>query len=375
MARRGINGTHKVYKGRGRLTRRRLLLLLPILLVALLVGVIGFFFMQEYIVYTSEGFRFDFPFAHSGGEKPGKDPAPVTPPDDADQPETPDDGKEPDEPEEPPVEPEAPATHAIEGDLAQVGDAAYRSQLLASAQQSGANTVVFTVKTPNGKVLIPTDSALAAQVGSAAGDPAAAAGLQALKEGGLRLTARLSVSRDNIAPRALRDSALQTKSGAVWMDYDNITWLAPSGPQTAEYLGQLAASCQSLGFDGLLLTDLGYPPRGKTNLIVTDKEADRTVLVAQLVREIRTRAGGMTVAVQLTDAAATSLVDEATGQAVEKLREVCDQIVMAVPTADAATVQAMRTAVETAGSTCQVALSLPAAAQPADDALPYYLHD
>lgn len=376
MARKGING-HKVYKGRGRIIRRRLLLALPLVIILLLMGVVAFFFKQGFITYTSEGFRFDFPFIHGGSQTPGSDPEPpVTPPDEGeDEPAHGEDpgGEKP--PEEPPAEPKAEATHALEGDLTQVANEAYRSQLLASARQAGANTVVFTVKGPNGRMMIPSDSALAAQVGSAYGDPAVTAGLQALKGAGLHLTARLSANRDNIAPRALRDSALQTRSGAVWMDYDNITWLAPSGPQTSEYIAQLAASCKSLGFDGILLTDVGYPPRGKTNLVVTDSNADRPVLVAQMVREIRANAAGLTVAVELTDAAATSLTDDATGQSVEKLKEVCDQIVMAVPSADAQTVQAMRAAVETTDSTCKVALSLPTAAKPADDSVFYYLHD
>lgn len=379
MARKGINGTHKIYKGRGRIIRRRLLLALPLVVVLLFAGAIAFFFKQGYITYTAEGFRFDFPFIH-GGQTPGTAPEPpdTAPDGEKDGPsdeEEPGGEDEPAEPEDPPAEPEAEATHALEGDLTQVANEAYRGQLLALVQQTGANTVVFTVKGPNGRMMIPSDSALAAQVGSAYGDPAVTAGLQALKDAGLHLTARLSANRDNIAPRVLRDNALQTRSGAVWMDYDNITWLAPSGPQTSEYIAQLAVSCKALGFDGILLTDVGYPPRGKTNLIVTDSGADRPVLVAQMVREIRANAAGLTVAVELTDAAATALTDDATGQSVEKLKEVCDQIIMAVPSADAETVHAMRAAVETADSTCKVALSLPSAAKPADDSVFYYLHD
>ena len=62
MARKGINSTHSVYHGRGRKKGRRLLILLLVLLITAAVLAGGYLYLQEHIVYTADGFYFDFPF-------------------------------------------------------------------------------------------------------------------------------------------------------------------------------------------------------------------------------------------------------------------------------------------------------------------------
>lgn len=356
MARKGINSTHSVYYGRGRKKGRRLLILLLVLLITAGVLAGGYFYLQEHIVYTADGFYFDFPFL-SGKE-------PTTP---GDVPLVVDDGsekeeegnKDPEDKDEEETPPEsAPTVTAMEGDLSRIGDANYRSQLMNQAWNAGCGALVFTVKEEGGRVGIPTDSAIAQQAGSAQPYDGVAEGLTELKEAGFSLTARLSACRDNIVPRALRDNALRTQSGAVWMDYDNITWLAPSGPQTGEYIGQLLTSCQSLGFDGVILSDLGYPPRGKTDLIVTDKGADKQALTIQLLQQLQQAAGEMTVTVELGDTAAQSLTDAMTGQNPMQLREYCDALLVNAQSETDAFVQNLITQVED-GSSCRIALALP----------------
>lgn len=356
MARKGINSTHSVYYGRGRKKGRRLLILLLVLLITAGVLAGGYFYLQEHIVYTADGFYFDFPFL-SGKEPTTPEDVPLVVDDGSEKEE--DDPKEPEDKDEEETPPEsAPAVTAMEGDLSLIGDASYRTQLITQAQNAGCNALVFTVKDEEGRVGIPTDSAIAQQAGSAQPYDGVAEGLAELKEAGFSLTARLSVCRDNIVPRALRDNALRTQSGAVWMDYNNITWLAPSASQTGEYMGQLLTSCQSLGFDGVILSNLGYPPRGKTNLIVTDKDADKEALTTQLLQQIQQTAGEMTVTVELSDTAAQSLTDAMTGQNPMQLREYCDALLVNAESETDSFVQDLITQVEN-GSSCRIALALP----------------
>lgn len=356
MARKGINSTHSVYHGRGRKKGRRLLILLLVLLITAAVLAGGYLYLQEHIVYTADGFYFDFPFL-SGKEPTTSEDVPLVVDDGSEKEE--EETKEPADTDEEETPPESvPAVTAMEGDLSRIGDANYRSQLIAQAQNAGCGALVFTVKEEGGRVGIPTDSAIAQQAGSAQPYDGVAEGLAALKEAGFSLTARLSVCRDNIVPRALRDNALRTQSGAVWMDYDNITWLAPSGPQTGEYIGQLLTSCQSLGFDGVILSDLGYPPRGKTDLIVTDRDADKQALTTQLLQQLQQAAGEMTLTVELSDTAAQSLTDTMTGQNPLELREYCDALLVNAGSETDAFVQNLIAQVEN-GSNCRIALALP----------------
>lgn len=377
MARKGINATHSIYYGRRKGFKRRLTIFLLVLLLILMALAVGFFYLQEFIVYTADGFRFDFPFLQQG-DQPEQQPElpeeiPLITGDGEDEPAAPADGQPPEEqPEEQPPA-QSMAGHWAAGELAQAGDPAYRARLIEWARQAECDTLVFTVKTPNGQVLIPTDSAIAAQVGSVNADPAAAEGLSALKAEGFRLVARLSANRDNIAPRALRANMVATHNGVTWMDYDYLTWMAPSGPDTAAYLGQLAASCKQLGFDGLLLTDLGYPTRGKVSIVGTDRQGDRAALTAQMIQTLRGYADGMFIAAELTDVAAAQLTDAEAGQDAAQLAAVCDWLVASVPFAEDPSSAPLRQTIEAQQGDCRLMLSLPADMLPADKNLDYYL--
>lgn len=381
MARKGINSTHSIYYGRKRGFKRRLTIFLLALLLVGMALAAGFFYLQEYIVYTADGFRFDFPFLKPDNQPESPQPEqlpeqiPLVTDDEKDEKDSQQGEGEEQQPEDQPEQPPAQSmgAHWAAGELAQVGDPAYRTLLMDWARQAGCDSLVFTVKTPNGQVLIPTDSAIAAQVGSVNADPAVAEGLAALKAEGFRLVARLSVNRDNIAPRALRANAVTTYNGVNWMDYDYLTWMAPSGPNTAEYLGQLAASCKQLGFDGLLLADLGYPTRGKVSIVGTDRQGDRAALTAQMIQNLHGYADGLFIAAELTDTAATQLTDAEAGQDAAQLAAVCDWLVMALPFAEDPAAAPLRQLLEAQQSDCQLLLSLPADMLPADKNLNYYL--
>ena len=70
MAKKGINSTHSIYYGRRRGFKRRLTIFLLVLLLILMALAAGFFYLQEFIVYTADGFRFDFPFLQPNNQPP-----------------------------------------------------------------------------------------------------------------------------------------------------------------------------------------------------------------------------------------------------------------------------------------------------------------
>ena len=76
MAKKGINSTHSIYYGRRKGFKRRLTIFLLVLLLILMALAAGFFYLQEFIVYTSDGFRFDFPFLQPSSRQPEEEPAP-----------------------------------------------------------------------------------------------------------------------------------------------------------------------------------------------------------------------------------------------------------------------------------------------------------
>ena len=131
MARKGINSTHSVYYGRGRKKGRRLLILLLVLLITAGVLAGGYFYLQEHIVYTADGFYFDFPFL-SGKEPTTPEDVPLVVDDGSEKEE--EGNKDPEDKDEEETPPEsAPTVTAMEGDLSRIGDANYRSQLMNQA--------------------------------------------------------------------------------------------------------------------------------------------------------------------------------------------------------------------------------------------------
>ena len=60
-------------------------------------------------------------------------------------------------------------------------------------------------------------------------------------------------------------------------------------------------------------------------------------------------------------------------QVENSLKAVCDQLVITADTAEDSTVQSLRSVVETQDSTCRVAVSLPASANPRSTERNYYL--
>ena len=91
-------------------------------------------------------------------------------------------------------------------------------------------------------------------------------------------------------------------------------------------------------------------------MITTDQNADKAALVTQMVSSIRSRVPDMTLAIELTDEAATAFSDANSGQVVNSLKAVCDQLVITADTAEDSTVQSLRSVVETQDSACRVAL-------------------
>ncbi len=365
MFRKRSFSTHNVYRGRKKSSFPKILIFI---LIALVLLVCGFFFLQRYVVYTSNGFHFDFPFLNR--EEPAQTQKPATKPAD-------DASTKPDKTETPAVTPpEKPAAQpvamkAMEADLSQIVQENVRSALIAKAKALGCNTVTLAIKTQNGKVLIPTTSEYAGQVSAAAPVNGAAEALSALKAADLSPIAVIDVCRDDIAPRALRDAALRTASGAVWLDRRNIAWLAPSSATTRDYLAQLIADCKTAGFDGAVLEALQYPSLGKTSLIVTDRDADRFAAVSSLAAAAKTAAGdSFSISVALTESAASSLKDEASAQDVAALSKSCDALIADAPSDSV--LQALKTAAQAQNTGCAVISRQPGAnltAAPSDSIL------
>lgn len=317
--------SHKPYRGSGYYGRRRHRIFFLLVLLLLLAAIFLFFYMQEYIVFTADGFRFSFPSHEAAPPDDDVDDSPdliiedpVDPPDDNSGSTGPNEPDEPGEPVTPAVE-----TRALWVD----GVDALDSALL----QDPYTALALTVRDYDGVSILD-------------GSTAAADAVSSLAESGGRAVAMVSALRDNTAPRNDINVAVCTGSGARWLDYNYISWLNPYAEGTADVLIKLAQDCYNAGFDELVLQNFQFPTVGRTELIsYGNQELSRTEALTALLEAVCEGApDDLSISVVLTDTAAGSLRDENAGQDVALLAPLCARLYVQTddPTFDLSALQA-----------------------------------
>lgn len=345
----------KPYRGSGYYGRRRRKLVVFLLLLLLLIGVFVFFYAQEYIVFTADGFRFSF----RASQPAEPDPEPVTPPDividePVDPPEpNPDPDPVPDDTpddDNPPPEQTYQPTRALW--VPKTAD------FVPGNIAEPLNGLAMTIKDVDGALVLSADSSVSSAV-------------SALRQSGGRAVALASALRDNTAPRNDFSLSVRTHNGVRWLDYNYISWVNPYAEGAADFLAALAQSCYDAGFDELVLQNFQFPTVGKTSLLNYGQQPlSRTEALSALLSAVRERAPDeLEISVVLTDTAASSLVDADAGQDVSLLAPHCAHLYVAA--ADPAfDLSALQTAMADSG--CKPALLL-SAQTPPEQELEYIL--
>lgn len=241
------------YRGRGSKWK----ILAAVLLVLVIAVAASVIYLQQYVVYSSDGRRhIDLPWSTER-----EDPAPP-----ADQGEDPAGGvdvvvQEPEKPE--PVE-------IIAGSLpAQALTMAGWAEWYDASENANFNAVAVRLKAANGAIYYDSASAVsgAAALAKEPGDTAAA--LAALtSRPDMHAIASMACLQDYKAANAdVEGRGLKNTGGYIFYDGNNSLWLDPAKPGAREYVCALAREIAELGFDELLLTDFSYPTAGKINKI------------------------------------------------------------------------------------------------------------
>ena len=309
----GTRGYHS-YRGRG--GRGRVLLAVVLALILLLA--LGFLFLQDFMVYDSQGnMTLDLPFLRD--DEPDPEPqAPTEPEEDVN------------------LIIEAPETPA-ELSLRAMEISLYDFRAAAPRPEAGFNGLVAEVKGEDGVLYY--QSALAAE---GAEDP------QALSQEAL--TARLGEERDWTAVAALHclhdtyyafanmdGAGICQSSGYIWYDNTNTHWLDPSKEAARAYLCGLAAECADMGFDEILLRGLAYPTRGKqykidySGMTVSKAEALETAMEA-----LRETLGEETaLSLELEEELILAGSEEVSGQDIARLVPLADRVYVETEDPDA----------------------------------------
>ena len=222
-----------------------------VVVLLILTAILLFYYLQRYIVYEQDGLRLALPFLATEAAAPAEETyvpsgavaeVEIAKPDHADM---------------TPVSWEG--LTVLRGRRLAASSLTPETAAAAAAEleSAGANALVLEMKPPSGQLVWRSDVALAAAY-AVSGIADFSGTVAALKEQGIYLVAEFSCCVDDLMairnpPLALRDTA-----GHVFAD-ERGAWLDPYSRGAREYLTALCLELAAMGFDELLLTNVGHP--------------------------------------------------------------------------------------------------------------------
>lgn len=330
--------SYSSYRGRSPV-KHILKTLLIVVLILLVLAAGAFIYLQKYISFSSDGIHFNPPIPGEEGSSTQAPPSPteatvivVSP--------------------QPSLSDKADLTsiRAVYLPLDVLSDDAATESSLAELQALGANAYILDMKQTNGTLSYVSElpQAVSAQVNSTGGDAPAAA-LSALLQSGYHSVARISCFRDNLMARSDLTMALTKAGGTVWYDAGNKAWLNPYNEAARQYLIGIAVELSKMGFNEILLDDLGFPTTGKTSRIDFGDVGDETYMSAvdSFVSEMKEALAAYPVvlSVMADDGLADVRVNYKTGQSLTDLLLRADRLYMSAKEEDISSLQVL---VETA---------------------------
>ena len=308
-----MGGTKGYRSYRGRTSKGKIALI--VVLVLVIVASVAVIWLQDYVVYDADGgAHVALPWQRE---------------------EAPEEETPPQEVEVTIREPERPERlAAFSAAAAPMTRAAWKDAWLGAGLMSAPayNAAAVTLKDSAGHICFAASGAAA---GTVTAEEDTAAALAEMTEGSWHTIARMSCFLDPIAAKAdVEAMGLKNTGGYIFYDGNDQNWLDPSKPAARQYLRALAGEIAEMGFDEILLTDVGYPTVGKLDKIDYNG-ADRGESIRLFLEELRADLAdtGVELSVELPAETILSGADDAAGLALSDIAPLADRI-YAVTTAD-----------------------------------------
>ncbi len=292
---------YRSYRGRS----HRGVTILVVILVLLVLASVAIFFLPDFLVYTEDGVRLEFPLfnwnASPSATPLASPPASVTLEIVSPSPSP--------SPSLSPTPTPAPTTRGLFVAQALLGKPNQLQALKTLALSSGLDTLVLEIKNEKG-VMAPDDEVLAA--------------VEALSDPSLTLTACLSAFIDNTVTRSKVTYGVKYITGEVnWIDKSENRWINPYVPAARQYVIDCVLKAKQLGFTSVLLDHVHFPVTGSLDKISYGAQATGTHTEAMnlFLKELAEQADGIAVsAFALEDTLATGQ-NEVGGQDLQAFKE------------------------------------------------------
>lgn len=306
--------------------RKKRALVFGCIAAALLLGVVILWStLQNHIVYTADGMKFDFAAA---------DDIAVVP--DTNAPEVPTDSSG--------FQPAAPADVSVDSNGLPPFGAGYIDALFVDIEsftvgqeaevaetllQKEVRSIVIDIKSDDGQLNYDsqTEYSKSAKLDTRTGKLETFIAECAAR--GIRVTGRISCFRDDTLPRNIRVTGIFTQENKLFEDASGMTWLDPYEADVRAYLVAVCAEAKALGVREILLDHFSFLGENPQDEIKFSAESDRILLLNELLASIRDKIGDEMIlsAVIYPDVLGEG-ASEQKGQDLDTLISVCDRIWM-----------------------------------------------
>lgn len=151
---------------------------------------------------------------------------------------------------------------------------------------------------------------------------------QMTEEENLTAIARIVCLRDSRMPIvSVRGLGLRQGGGYLYYDGSGVSWLDPAKSGVRDYLAGLARECAEMGFDEILLAEVGYPTDGDLSLLKFT-ETEKQAGLAGFVQAVKAALAECEVKLSLELPAEVILsgADAVSGQVLAELAPLVDTI-------------------------------------------------
>ncbi len=221
------------------------------------------------------------------------------------------------------------------GELAALAGVYLNGDIAAAANEGKA--FALEVKDGEGRILYPSALAQAQEADAVKGDEADAAALETMLAA--YGVARISAVRDNYYPlyRTV-EAGLCREGNYPWRAFDACYYLDPAKSGARSYVSAVTEECISLGFDEVLLSDIGYPAEEEGRLYRILYPALPRVSVAGMLHSVggAVRGSGAVFSVELPAQLVLSGADEVRGVYLEDVLAVADRVYVKTTVEEAA---------------------------------------
>jgi hypothetical protein len=141
-------------------------------------------------------------------------------------------------------------------------------EIIHYATLTPVNAVVLHVKSPRGKLLWPSDTAMAVELGVGANHSGVARHVARLKKDNIHTIAKVDVFADHQLAAAFPAlSVMDSFSDTPWTDANGLHWANPSDSRVWDYNIALSKELAGMGFDEIQFDYVRFPSDGDLSII------------------------------------------------------------------------------------------------------------